>query len=291
MTLGFFARRLLRGAPRVWLLGVLVTLSAASLQLAWIAREGSPQIGSALLGQLHLIAYLDPDMPADELQSLSETLRRLPTVKDVRTVDSNMALQRLKTEVVARRVNGDGQAALRVEPGFLPASIEIAMAPGPNVTVDVDGVAARISRLPRVLAVDRIPDATNRIGKWRRLINFLGTGVFGLAGALALAVGASMMFRLRRMQRPRVITLTLVGATTFDLHAPAILGGALVCGLGVAAGSMLGPVAAGLFVPGFLPPLLLMGPGATGLAIMVTCALALGGILGALTIPSSRSLG
>ena len=151
MTSAFFLRRLLLGArgPRIWWIGAKVTLVATCLQIAWIAWQTAPRLGDALLGQVHLIAYVDAGTGPDDLRGLGETLRRLPTVRDVHLVDPATALKRLQTEFASRRLNGATSASLRVEEGFLPGSVEIALKDGPNLVVDIGCAKAAAALTPR----------------------------------------------------------------------------------------------------------------------------------------------
>ncbi len=191
--------------------------------------------------EAHVIAYLKDDVAPTEVRAMAAAFARLPSVETVREVDGRGALAELEREL---RALGESPALVaNVEADFLPTSLEIVLAPGPDLPRRAADVALRLKRLPEVGSVDAMTAGLAKLAGFETLALRLA-GLLGAAAVLvAIALCGAVIGRERGRLREEAEALALVGIATAAARVPAGLVGllaALAGGLlGLLAGSRL----------------------------------------------------
>jgi cell division protein FtsX len=248
-----------------------------------LARE-SLAATARLTEAAHVIAYLKDDVQPAEARALAAAFARLPSVETVREVDGRGALAELEREL---RALGESPALVAgVEADFLPTSLEIVLAPGPELPRRAADVALRLKRLPGVASVDAMTAGLARLAGFEtlalRLASLLGVAAVLVAFVLCTAV----IGRERGRLREEAAALALVGIPPAAARVPAGLVG-LLAALG---GGLLGLLGGSRLV------LLLFAGGAGrglpgGELLLGLLALAVAGVLvGALSVPARRMM-
>jgi cell division protein FtsX len=284
VTAGWLARRTWRRlrygrASFCALLAAFAVVAALAAGARSLARQ-STLAAARLADQAHVIAYLEPGTGAEQARPLRTALARLPGVHEVRATDGASALAHLRRELSA--LGQDIAPLAAVEPDFLPASIEIVLAPGPDLTLRAQDTAARLRRQSGIVAVDAMTEGLGRAAAFGALADRLAhiVGALALVAAAVLLTGILLLERRRRRQE--AATLTLLGATPLAIHLPS---GALAVLAAVAGGGLglpLGNRAAGLLLGG---PVALAGPARSELLLALAILGLVGLLVGWLSVP------
>jgi len=184
-----------------------------------------------------VVAFLRDDLPETSRDGLMAALRALPDVSSLRLLDAAEALARLRVELGDRAQILDG-----VEDGFLPATLEISLVPGPDIR-RADAIAWRLRRMDGVTDVDVLRTAADqRLARARRdeqrAVVFARIAC-GVATLLSLTLAAASLRRRRADAR----VLVGLGFTGAAIAAPGLLAGTLAAVVGVGGG--LGVLRAG----------------------------------------------
>jgi cell division protein FtsX len=160
-------------------------------------------------------------------------LRQIPGVERVHEVEPDEALARLRASADSL---GGAPALAGIEPGFLPRSVEVAVAAGPEMPARTAELAARLRKLPGVVEVDAMSTGLARLLSWMALGRRLGLAALALgalagAAALALALGWG---RARRRREAEV--LALLGETPSGARRAASMAAAAAALVGAAVG-------------------------------------------------------
>jgi len=225
MTLPWTLRRARREARRskVGLAGLAVAMAAASaLAGAGVlgARAGAAAL-PRLQQQIHVIAYLSDGLAAPERARLVEALRRIPGVARARAVGPDEALARLH----AAAASLGGPAAIgAVEAGFLPRSVEIALAASADMAARTRELANRLRTIPGLDEVDDMSEGLGRLESWLALARRLGHVALALAAIAAFAgVVAGLLGWPARRREAEVLRLLGEGPLAISL-APSLTG-------------------------------------------------------------------
>jgi cell division protein FtsX len=237
VTAGWTWRRLRREAREH--LGSLVILGAAMAFSAVVA-------GAAVLGgrtaaglvplleqNVHVIAYLDDQMSSTERSRLLAAVRLVPDVAEARLVEPEEAMAHLRA---AAGSLGGAEAVAPLEPGFLPRSIEIAVAPSGVLPARAAQLADRLRKLPGVREVDSMSEGVARILSWIALGRRVAWGALAVAVLAALAALALAVFAGRGRRREEGAVLALLGESPAGLRRPACLAAATAALIGAGAG-------------------------------------------------------
>jgi cell division protein FtsX len=227
VTARWIVRRVGRQARRR--AGTLGALAAAMALIAVVA-------GTALLGartsralvpllehNVHVIAYLGDELGPIERGRLIAALHQIPGVDRARLVEPDEALARLRG---AAESLGGAPALAGIEAGFLPRSVEISVAGGPQMPARTAELAARLRKLPGVVEVDAMSAGLARLLSWMALgrrLSFWALAIALFAGAVALAL-ALAWGRQRRRREAEV--LWLLGETPAGIRREASITGA-----------------------------------------------------------------
>lgn len=220
--LRYWLRQSLQGMRRSWTIQLAAVGSVAvGLFLVGLLALGAVNLHrlTHVQGALHITAYLHPDAPRKRTEKLRKALAHHPLVAEVRRVSPEEAHRRLHETLGSRHGLLSG-----VEPGFLPASLELSLR---------EGTADQVRPLLGLLGASPVVEEVDYLGPWiKRLTAFVslvqGIGII-VAIVLCLAclyiVGTTI--RLGVFSRKEEISiLRLVGATDRYIRAPFMLEGA-----------------------------------------------------------------
>jgi cell division protein FtsX len=289
VTAGWLARRIWRRLRhgKASFATLLLAFAAVAALLAGaraLARQ-SALAAARLADQAHVIAYLAPGIAGEKARPLRTALARLPGVREVRETDGATALAHLRGELSA--LGQDVTPLVAVEADFLPASLEIVLAPGPDLTRRANDTAARLRRQDGIVAVDAMAEGLGRAAAFGALADRLA-GIVALVALLAsLALVTGLLLLERRRRRPEADTLALLGATPIAMRLPAGALAGFAAVLGGIAGLPAGSRAAGLLLGNALA-----GPPARGEMLVALACLGLAGLVaGWLSVPRPTGTG
>lgn len=276
----------LRRAPGL-LVGLTVAFSVvAALGAAadLLGREGERATGR-LASNVHVVAYLDPTLPADRVESLAIAFGRLGGVSDARAIDEKAALGELKATLAAAGEPGDVLAG--IEADFLPRSIEITLAAGHDLPGRAREVAARLRRTEGVSAVDAMADGLARVAAFGTLAGRLSALFTGVAALAALALLGGLVLRERSYHQELSETLHLLGARPLSVWLPIGLVDAICALVGGGLGLVLG---AAITARALGAEAATLGWGGREMLMAMAALAALGIFTGWLSLPRARSL-
>lgn len=223
-------RRPLAAGATASVLAIAVVLCG----LARLAGDNLDRLGERWGGGVQMIVYLEDGVDEAGAAVVAEALRELPAVEGVDYVPPERALEQVRAELA-----GEGDLLAGVEVGFLPASLEVALAPGTGALAAMHPVVQRLERTPGV-------DGVELSGAWvERTAAFVDRlrGVGELLFALALVAGAIAVWATMRVGGAARVTqqriLDLVGASAAELRLPAVCEGALLGAVGAALAALV----------------------------------------------------
>ncbi len=242
----------------------------------------------ALSQDTHVIAFLQDEADEARAAELATLLRRLPHVAEVRVVEPEQALARLRAAALPLASTGNKLDGL--ESTYFPRSIEVRMQAGAQVAAQAEELARRLGSLPGVAGVDAMNEGLVRVRSWIEL----GTWVSWALILASLLTGAGLLSLLiwrgrdRREQEARV--LNLLGETPMGIRLPAALTFATAAltgaGAGLAALAVLwGPLSRRMEQTLALAPTPIHFLRHSELAAGLAAALLLGWLLGHLSTP------
>jgi cell division transport system permease protein len=282
--LGYFLRRALEAlARRPQVAAVAIATIAVALfvtGLAWSGLRGAERLLAGSGGAARVSVYL---ADGSDLAAARAAAERLAPGRPVEAVTPAVALARLRASL------GDDASLLDgVEPGVLPAAVEVAVDGLP--LPEVRALAARLAAVPGAQDVD---EANAWLDGADRLLRALRLGGLAVLAALALGTAILVANTLRLgvfARRDEIAIMKLVGATDAFVRAPFLVEGAVQGAAGgvLAAGALLAAHAAAAprlaaLVPdagavsraALVPPALLLALVAAGAALgLVASALA-----------------
>jgi cell division transport system permease protein len=195
---------------------------------------------------LHVTAYLEPDLPQQRRAALAEAVSAVEGVERVRIVSEAEALERFRAGV------GRGAAFLEgLEENPLPASLEVTLAPERR---SAEGMRAVVASLSGLAGIEDLASGQDWVEGYLRALALLrGMGI-GLGVILALAtlliVGNTIRLAVFA-RRDELEILSLVGASRTFVSVPFLLEGLLQ---GAAGGALALALLYALFrlvLPGF----------------------------------------
>jgi len=256
------------------LLAASVAAIAAASVDRWVAARPGPAAS--------MVVYLGEGVPEARAVELARELRGLRGVLGVEVVPAAESARRLLAAL------GEAPALLEgVDVASLPASVEVALAPGVRDVVAMSPSVRALRGAPGVADVVVDDPADDRAGRAFGAARSLAwSGAALLAGLAMIVVLAATRVRFDRGRRELAVA-RLLGAGPGFLLIPTLLAGAL-SGLAAAALAALG-VGAGLHCYGGALGASLAAPGAAELAALLAAGAVLGGIGGGLAGTSGDS--
>jgi cell division transport system permease protein len=232
------------GIGRVWrslvfrrasLLAGVGAMAAALLVLGGVALTAwNLSRGGAWGDGVQLIVYLDADVAPERAHAIKRALEGLPAAQSVDYVPPDVAHRRL-----AESLGPERELLAGVESGFLPASIEVTLAPGHGDVAASSPVVHKLRATPGVEDVELVGDWADKVAALRRALwaVVLTLGLIVAAGA-AYVVGGALSLAIHR-RKDELDVLRLVGATRRFIRLPMMAEGAVHGILGVGAAILL----------------------------------------------------
>ncbi len=170
--------------------------------------------------ELRVSAYLAEGLAPDAEQALLRRVRGAPGVESVELVSKQAALERFRESSVGRAAIVEG---LSENP--LPASLEIALAPGRR---SADGVRALVDAVEDLPGIDEVGYGHEWVEGYQRAIALIRTAGATIGGVLAFAtllIVASTIRLAVYARQEEIEILRLVGASRLFVAAPFLLEG------------------------------------------------------------------
>jgi cell division transport system permease protein len=199
---------------------IIMTCSLLILGIFLLATANLREVLRFAHSKVEIVAFLEEDISTAGADSLLGQIENIPFVENIRYVDRDTALERLKQEFGNRSYILD---ALDENP--LPTSLEVILKPQYRLKDRVISVAERIEQLE---GVEDVSYGRGWITILERMVRVLAIVdiVVGLVVGIAAVVTVSYTVRLTLFARRELIrVLKLVGATDFFVMAPFLLEG------------------------------------------------------------------
>jgi cell division transport system permease protein len=184
--------------------------------------------------ELHVVAYLDDDLPGDRLDGLMERALAEPGVETVEYVSREEAAARFRATQPERAALLEG-----LEQSPLPASLEIRLEPAHR---NAEGVRALVGALAKLHGIAELGGGNEWIEGYAHAVDLIRGVGFAIGGVLGLAtlliVGNTIRLSIYA-RRDEVEILRLVGAGGAYVAAPFLLEGLFEGLLGGVAGLAL----------------------------------------------------
>jgi cell division transport system permease protein len=223
-----------------------------------------------------VVAYLRPGASADDIARVAEAARAIPGVEDVRAIEPAEALEEFKAAI-----GPDDPIFEALGGNPLPAYVE--------ATPAVEDPSAVAEALAAIEGVEEVDYGRRTAARLARIAAALRTG--GLAVCVGLAVFALLVIAALEglaayARRVEIAVMRLLGADDSAVLAPFWIEGAILGGVGAAAGLLI-DLALFRAVVERLPEIafrpVFLEPGAAAAIVMAGVAMgALGGIVAAL---------
>ena len=204
------------------------------LALTAVAAQNVTSLTRVWSAQAGMIVYFADGTGEARARQIATTLEAVPAVRHVTYVSPERGLERLRGLLGS----SDPQVARDLEPGLLPASLEVELAAG---TLEAARAHPLIQRLERTAGVDEVVFAGDWLSRIAALAGGLERAGFWVALLVAL-VGAwvvSVTLRLRHAAAGRAEearTWDLVGASTWLVRGSRMVEGGLLGAAGAAGG-------------------------------------------------------
>lgn len=180
-------------------------------------------------GDVQMTVYLEDGVTAARAHKLADAIAHLPGVRGVHLVDAHTAWERLKRGLGSRGDLLDG-----VEEDFLPASIDVTLAPGVAEVLRVHPAFERLKKTAGVEDVELMGDWAGRLRALERLLDGAGFAVAALVLCACLYIVGSTIRLGVFARRDEIELWKLVGATDRFVKAPFLVEGGLQGALGTA---------------------------------------------------------
>lgn len=269
---------------------MVVATAVAFCLLALVAggaRLGARTIerwGNFVGQNVHLIVYLADDLDDERVLGLRDILQRTPPVAQVTVIEPAQALARLMAAATANRT--DPKTIDGLEPAYFPRSLEVSLAPSPDLAQRAHDLAKRLRNVPGVSEVDAMTTGLARLSVWLKVGRTLGLVVLTSLGLVAILALLAVFLRGRDAMARRAAVLTQLGETPVAIRLPsgmwtalaALAGGGVgACVLSLAWYPLLGRLERSLGIASALPSTPLpLAEMAAGLLLLVAAGLAMG---------------
>lgn len=231
-------RRALAGVARRPLISLscvgAVAVSLLLVGAVHLAGENAVRLTRGWGAGVQMVIYLEPETPAERAHAIARILESVPAVERVDYVPPDEAERRLAASL------GDHKDLLvGVETGYLPASLEVALAGGVRGVAEVSPLVDKLRQTGGVEEVELLGDWVERLAATRRSLRWLAVGLALLVGAACVYVVATTIKLGALARKDELDILRLVGATERFVRAPLLVEGALQGALGAGVGAVL----------------------------------------------------
>jgi cell division transport system permease protein len=278
--LGYFLRRALGNIWSNPFLSV-VTLSTISISMLILGLFALmylnvQQFFTQLGDELHITAYLEESFPPDRAEVLRSKVADWAEIEKITYIDKEQALSRFRSQL---REYAGILEGLRENP--LPASFELTLKPQFGRSGDIEGLSARLERLPGVAEVQYGRKWVAKLRVFVDVIKLVGISVGGFLLLATIFVISNTIKLTFYSRQDELEIMRLVGATDFFIKAPFLIEG-LLHGLGGALLAVGGLTALMFFLLSHLdvPLRIAMLPGSRTPVSLVAGFLGLGLLLG-----------
>ncbi|MFH1313239.1 MAG: permease-like cell division protein FtsX [Candidatus Eisenbacteria bacterium] len=201
---------------------IIITCSLLIFGIFLVATANLREVLKFAHGKVEIVAFLDGEVSQAGVDSLMTEIGSIPFIKDMRYVDPETALGRLREEFGSRSHILDA-----MDKNPLPASLEITLKPQYRLRDRVIGVAERIEKLRGVEDISYGRGWITILEKIVRVFAIVDI-VVGLIVGIAAVVTVSYTVRLTVFARKEMIRLLkLVGATDYFIMAPFLIEGVI----------------------------------------------------------------
>jgi cell division transport system permease protein len=176
---------------------------------------------------VQMTVYLEDGITVARANQVAGAIAKLPIVRGAHVIDAHEAWQRLRRSLGVRGDLLDG-----VEDGFLPTSIEVALAPGVGDVLRAHPAFARLRRTAGVEDVELMSDWSGRLHAVDELLAAAGWAVGLLVLCACLYIVGSTIRLGVFARRDEIEIWKLVGATDGFVKAPFLVEGAVQGALG-----------------------------------------------------------
>lgn len=213
------ARR--RPLPTLLAIGA-IGVSLVLFGLVVLALQNLGRVAAPWGEGVQMVVYLDADASPERARAIAQVLGKVDAVERVDYVAPDEALARLRTSLGPRGGLLDG-----VETGYLPASLELTLAPGVREVAEASPLVAKLRATPGVEEVEFLGDWVAKVAALHRALRLIALGL-ALAVALACVYVVAGTITLGVVARKDEIeVLELVGATDRFVRWPLVVEGAL----------------------------------------------------------------
>ena len=206
-----------------------VIAAAVAFGAALLAARNLDRWADRWRGGTTMVVYLEPGAAADRGRTIATELGAITGVVRSEYVTADQAADRLRTALGA-----DAGLLAGVEPGALPASIELVLEPGARDVVAASPLFASLRSADAVDSVELVGEWDDRIGG---LLGGLRTAAWTLAALFGvravIAVASTLRMRLAASV-DEARGARLLGAGAAFLLAPSVLAGAIQGAIGAA---------------------------------------------------------
>ncbi|MBM4384473.1 MAG: ABC transporter permease [Deltaproteobacteria bacterium] len=172
--------------------------------------------------ELHVVAYLAPDLPPHQVDALMERALAQPGVDSVTHVSAEEAAERFRRTQPERAVLLDG-----LEANPLPASIELQLAPAQRSSEAVRAVSEMLAGLDGVTEIGSGNEWIEGYAQAVALIRGVGLAIGAVLALATLLIVANTIRLSIYARRDEIDILRLVGASRSYVAAPFLLEGLL----------------------------------------------------------------
>lgn len=198
----------------------MIGLSLFVVGLFGVAAHNIRLVLDQVESRVAVVAYLQDDMPGDQIEVLRTEVSRLPQVRDVLYISRRQAY-----ELAREQLTGFESVFAGLEGNPFPASIEITLQPGQRSVDAVRRTADVIAGFPYVEDVRYGQDWLDKVYLLRRVAAAAAIVVGGAFAAVGtLIIGAAVRLAIFA-RREEIAIMRLVGATDWFIRKPFILEG------------------------------------------------------------------
>lgn len=235
-ALAYFVHEAAVSLVRSWKVSLLAVVTiAVSLFVGGVflvAGANLARVVERARDESRVVAYFEPETPAERVHELAAGLRGTPWVGETRVVTAEQARERFVAIFPSLADLVEGGA------GGLPPSVEIEVRPEGGAGTRIDLWLEELRSTPGVTMVDDDRDWVAQLSAAVALVRGLGLALGGvLLGAAVFTIG-SVIRLTAYLYEEEMTVMRLVGATEFFIRGPfyfegllqGLLGGAIAVG-------------------------------------------------------------
>jgi cell division transport system permease protein len=180
-------------------------------------------ITAEIKDQVEVIAYVEEDLPAEDINKLRIAIIQLAKVEEVRFVSKEDALEQLKEQLgpLVEGYEENGRNPLR-------DSFEISTI----IPEDIPAVAEELTAIPGIAEVDYSKDIVNKLFNFTGAVKWLGLAfMFGLALTAMFLIANTIKLTVNARSK-EIMIMKYVGATEWFVRWPFFIEGLFLGFLG-----------------------------------------------------------